>query len=408
MSFIVVVASCGRQQALDMLGREELATGSRPLTVQQGTFSPSAGAVPLAAEAANRRNEGERVLRAVAVFLPDLNKVLKTYGTPDVTEVRRELEGFSPPFYITLFYRRPPRTLIYTGRPLLSFEQLADINAVPRSTQRQVFLQGPMPPPWPITISELRRGLRSAGLADAPRTDQPSRILVFLVPVSNEIRAGITEIHEGRSFDRASEAFARLNPASKVPGFGWRLVVFRSQENFAFSVPDGTIFLSEHVIGQVNDDELVAVIAHLLAHEAYGHDRVFWKEASSAEKVGAVTGLLVLGIALSPFWQVGPPSVAPKKNFAVYTRAQEAEANWAASGYLASINIPPDTLFDALLKLSHPPSDSPSQSSITHYRTYESAEFGHMHTADRSAADLGKMLDTGRMESSHYTTRKLR
>lgn len=119
------------------------------------------------------------------------------------------------------------------------------------------------------------------------------------------------------------------------------------------------------------------------------------------EKTGAVTGIALLVIVLMALSGPGGGGGGggggskSRKNFNVYSREQEAEANWAACRYLASINIPPDTLFDALLKLSVSSSESISATPTENYRARETDEFGHMHTADRSAADLGKMLDTG-------------
>ena len=212
---------------------------------------------------------------------------------------------------ITLFYRNPPRTLIYKDSAdvrnldalhpawFSSFEEVANINAIPRSTARQVFSQGPMPPPWPITIPA--NDAAAFGAPDLPTPSGPLSPTEFsssYASTSNEIRAGVTEIREGRSYDRASKAFTRLNPASKLPGFSWNLVVFRSPENLAFSVPDGTIFLSDHLIERLNDDELAAIIAHLLAHEAYGHDRTFWAEASLIERAAVVTGGTLLLLAV--------------------------------------------------------------------------------------------------------------
>ena len=79
-----------------------------------------------------------------------------------------------------------------------------------------------------------------------------------------------------------------------------------------------------------------------------------------------------------------------------YTRDQEVQADYIAASYLAGAGIPPDTLFDTLLKLSR---IEVTADSIKHYRVEQNADFATMHTADRSAADLGKLLDAGMIGS---------
>jgi predicted Zn-dependent protease len=223
-------------------------------------------------------------------------------------------------------------------------------------------------------------------------------------------------VQQGESADRAAKAFARLNPSSKLPGFNWRLVVLRSPENLGSGVLDGTIFLSNGLVSRLSNDELVALIAHLLGHAAYRHDHDFWTEASSAERVGvaaaaiiggpvligvgllacggnpdacdgglkiAGAGLQITGSGLVDATKVasGPSEIPPPDQESVhsdYSRDQEVEANFMAVKYLHDVGIPPDTPFDALVKLAKEPSP-----------------FSKLHHADISAADLGRMLDAG-------------
>ena len=178
-------------------------------------------------------------------------------------------------------------------------------------------------------------------------------------------------------------------------------MLFHSTDDVAFGVPDGTVFLSDGLESKLNNDELVAVLAHLLGHEAYGHDRAFWTEAGLIEKSAAVVGetILIVGAALvlsaSPNSMPGNlllpqpvPSTASShpNNYAVavhtdYSRKQEIEANLMAVQYLHDIGMPPDTLFDSLIKIRPLP-------------------LGSVHHAGVGAADLGKMLDTGMIQFS--------
>jgi Zn-dependent protease with chaperone function len=181
-------------------------------------------------------------------------------------------------------------------------------------------------------------------------------------------------------------------------------------------VLDGTIFLSDGLVSRLSNDELLAVIAHLLGHAAYRHDRDFWTEAGPAKRVGVVAaaliggpvlvgvgllacggnpgacegglkiagaGLQITGSGVVDATKVasGPSEIPPPDQESVhsdYSRDQEVEANFMALKYLSDVGIPPDTLFDALVKLAKEPSP-----------------FSKLHHADVSAADLGRMLDAG-------------
>jgi predicted Zn-dependent protease len=77
--------------------------------------------------------------------------------------------------------------------------------------------------------------------------------------------------------------------------------------------------------------------------------------------------------------------------FLGYTEQQEIEANYMAVRYLAAINIAPDTLFDALTKLT--PSACMSSEPVDSFAYL--ADWGVNHHPGRSGEDLGKMLDAG-------------
>ena len=394
-----------------MMMQQEIGCGSRPYPVSQAT--PLAPGVPTPAGAAQASAEGYTILQNVEVAHPKIAVVVAKQGPPDAIEAHSATGVSGLDRYIAFLYREPPRTLLYDGKLRLyrfgEFREVMEIKQVPRSTRRQAFGEGPMPPPWPVTIPIDE--LKAFGVPAAPSMPQPfdpTHLRASYRPISEQIQLGITAV-AGEPFERASRAFARLKPNSILPGFNWRLIVFREDRNFvfgvpvAFSVPDGTIFVSDGLVDKLSDDELAAVFAHVLGHVAYGHDRWFWQEANLAEKTGAVVGTAVLAGAVIFFTggQIlghppGPPPSPPPEHFGVYSRDQEVQANYIAVTYLASAGIPPDTLFDSLLKLS---SIEAAADSLKHYRVERSADFATMHTADRSAADLGKLLDAGMIGS---------
>lgn len=277
---LILLTNCAtmteNQTANLVLDREEIGRGSRPLSIERSSISQGTETIVLEPEGLNARNEGGQILRSVSVWSPEIHEIVRKDGPPDAIEVHSGNEVL-PPLFISLFYKSPPRTLIYRSLPFISFEEVADIPAVPRSTERQVFSRGPIEPPWPITVPSNDAG--AFGTPDQPGAPGPLNPTEFsssYASTSKDIRAGISELKEGTTFDRAAGAFSRLNPSTLVPGFAWGLVIFRSPENLAFSVPDGTIFLSNHMIDRLNDDEIAAITAHLVAHQAYGHDRTFW------------------------------------------------------------------------------------------------------------------------------------
>ncbi len=397
---IALLAGCVTE-AESRMGQRDLGHGSRPYSVGQvtsGAQNPPEGAQTSA--------EGYELLQDVLSVQPKLAEAVAKNGRPDAVEVRTVVGTTAEDRYVLFFYRNPPRTLLYEDIPKLflvfgGFRQVMEMNQVPRSTERQAFGDGPMPPPWPVTIPIDK--LKAFGVPPAPSTPQPfspADSISSYRSISEEIQRGITAVRD-EPFERASRAFARLKPNSILPGFNWRLIVFHSDTNYAFSVPDGTIFVSSGLVRKLSDDELVAVFAHVLGHVAYGHDRWFWQEANLAEKTGAVVGTAVLVAAVIFFSQgralPGPPP-PPSEHFGVYSQQREVQANYIAANYLAAAGIPPDTLFDALLKLSRIEATTPTES-IKHYRVEQSADFAKMHTADRSAADLGKLLDAGMIGS---------
>jgi len=71
-----------------------------------------------------------------------------------------------------------------------------------------------------------------------------------------------------------------------------------------------------------------------------------------------------------------------------YTRKHEVEANCTAVEILRRLDIPPDKLFDALVKFVTPSTKPPKSGSLA---------IGDVHRLGRTTNDLGILLDGGKL-----------
>ena len=382
-----------------------------PLPVTKTAFTSPLSETSL--ESAAPTDEGGARLRDVLLAHPDLGSVVQQNGIPDAITLN---QGENSLPLLAFFYLNPPRTLLFA--PSLwsgEFGVPYEIKEIPRSVRRLTFEQGPMPPPWPVTVPAAADRMSWAPkLPDPPRPDDPTEFTSTYAKFSADARGQTKEVRQGAAFDRASKAFARLDPSSKLPGFNWQLVVIHTPVSYGFAVPDGTLFVSDGLITMLSDDELVAIIAHLLGHEAYGHGRSWYLEAGPvkriAARVGAVTagtvifGVGVLGcgsgspgacegglkVALAGV-EVATADFAPAREFPSYSHDEEVQANFMAARYLTSVGIATDALFDALAKVASAtvPSEIPANAKSSIH------DFVEVHQADWSAAEFGRMLDAG-------------
>jgi hypothetical protein len=74
---------------------------------------------------------------------------------------------------------------------------------------------------------------------------------------------------------RAAAALARLTPFAKIDGIAWRVTVINSTDPVALAVPDGTLFVSDGLVRNANDDEIATIVAHLMGHVSYSHYDVY-------------------------------------------------------------------------------------------------------------------------------------
>ncbi len=300
-SFLVAAALAGcaeQDQAIQRITNRQQALGSTPIVIGKSAFpSPVTDTLEGKAEPAT---EGGAALRDYALVYSGVEEAVKQNGIPDA------IESYSVGWHwnLAFFYRDPPRSFFYeisAGLPKAKLNQVMDIKEVPRSVRRQAFGEGPMPPPWPVTVPAAQPDIFIFGVPKSPELPQQTDSTAFsstYSAISAGILGKITEVRQGKAFDRASKAFARIDPSSKLPGFNWRLVVIRTPEIDGFAVPDGSLFLSDGLVTMLSDDELVGVIAHLLGHEAYGHGRSWWLEAGPVKRVAARVGAVTTGTVL--------------------------------------------------------------------------------------------------------------
>lgn len=174
------------------------------------------------------------------------------------------------------------------------------------------------------------------------------------VAVANDLEARLPPSVNVQNRQRTEAALARLEPGARVKGLHWRVVVVNAAGPMGFGVPDGTLFLSDGLVQGLDDAELAAVIAHLIGHEWYQHARAAAHRRNILAVSLLVGGALQLASGGTGFFLVpmgGYLELIADPRFG-YTQEDEVEANAAAARILDGANLPPDVLFDAMVKLS--------------------------------------------------------
>ena len=206
-------------------------------------------------------------------------------------------------------------------------------------------------------------------------------------PVAQQIASSVTTVSQGPDYDRAQHAFARLAEVASTRGLIWKLYVYASAYDEGYGVPDGSIFISQSLIEHLDsDDELTAVLAHLMAHERYGHSRNTITRANQAALEAGVASPVVAFLSLgyaAPYalmlggFAIATPfmSYATKLGIFGYLDSEELEADALATQYLAQLHIAPGTVVNALHdSIRHAPSPG----------DFESRWFGSLHDVESS------------------------
>jgi len=327
---------------------------------------------------------GGQLLRDEVITDSTVEAALQTDGLPDAVEINRSFAPIERRWF-AMYYANPPLTVVYQtmmanlDASAIRYHsgEIFRMSAVPRSLYRLALGAGPIAPPWPVTIPpSAYEALGVPTLGAPPPSQVDGRDWAQLA------KSLAAEMREGRTdyAIRAYKALSRLKLANPVAGLEWKAVLFDSSVVSGFGVPDGTLFISTSLVEKLNDDQLAAVLAHLMGHERYQHYPNNLKVGEQVQLAGSARSIPEV-----PKY----PDVLTTPEYG-FSRWQEVDANRTAVEYLARIDIPPDTLFDALHKLS-PESREASVG--------EWPSFAEIHHLPETAADLGRMLDAGILRS---------
>lgn len=330
--------------------------------IQPGEFSQGGSFATI--RDAQPSSEGGQLLRDQVLTDVTIAKTVSQLGLPAAISFASSSAGQMQRF--ALFYKTPARSLVLqrssTDVQWLSVSELyeshvvVDLPTVPRSVQRLVFQEGPLAAPWPATIPP---DLRDSFAVPSQPADPPAAVDGHdYRAVADDLAARLPPSANVQNTQRAAAALTRLEPAAKVEGLDWRVVVFNAAGVMGFGVPDGTLFVSDGLVQALDDAELTAVIAHLMGHERYQHGRACARRRNILTAASLVGGALSLagtgspvGIAVIPVPIGGYLGLIGNPEFG-YTQEYELEANVAAARLLGRANFPPDVLFDAMEKLS--------------------------------------------------------
>lgn len=348
-------------------------------------------------------NEGNRILRDKVLVDVAIAKAVDQYGVPEAIELRFTHGGQVQ--WFTLFYKDPPHTLVFRRsladvqwlsiRELEESRLMAELDTIPRSVRRLAFGEDPLPPPWPVTISLEQFEAFDVPVPTSPPTEVDAK---DYMEVANTVQQRLSQLPPPNAevCSLAEKAFTNLRNVTLVPGISWRLVVFSAEQPVAFGIPEGTVFVSDSLVSRLSEVELTALLAHVMAHQWHQHGQ---KLASKAGIIGAL--LLVSSVAqvisASHPGATGGPAVSlllsgytdvlTNPNLG-YSRKHEVEANCTAAEILKKLDIPPDKLFDALVKFVTPSPKTPKSGSLA---------IGDVHRLGRTTRDLGILLDGGKL-----------
>ncbi len=199
-----------------------------------------------------------KILRAEVTVDKTVAATVNQAGVPAALE----LDGQS---YFALYYLAPPRSYLFPGGSVVELKE------VPQSIRRIALNQEPRSP-WPVIFKP--DGDTSFAAPQTP--DDPPAALnrQAFAGDAGSVRRQLTETSNGEDNARAQRVLRKLAPGARIPGVQWQLVVFRRDAPQAFAVPNGTLFVSDGLVRSASDNELAAVIAHLMGHVRYGHYRI--------------------------------------------------------------------------------------------------------------------------------------
>ena len=344
--------------------------------------------------------EGARILRDKTLIDRNVAAFVEDKGLPDSLEMWFTHEGLTN--FLALYYRKPPGAYVFKRTmsdidwfSITELEESVLIEGpdnVPRSVERISFGSPAMPPPWPVTLP-VGDFIEIVAL---PTPNEPPKRLEEVNPTPSydvlEALKGLPE-PSTEARERAHWALRSLSEAASSTAIAWHIVVFTSTGLTAFSTPDGTLFLSDSLVETLDYRELASVVAHLMAHEWYQHGHKLMKRADTFGFIFLLNTAVSLKVSGHPGTTAVPAITLLTGGYTEllsnpsigYLKEEEIEANYKAAWMLKTIGIPPDTLFDTLLKLKEKsPPPQPGTSG-----------FSNVHRLDSSTRDLGLLLDSG-------------
>ena len=398
---VAFLAGCGpiaQQEANNRALRLVTDTAQPVAPVDRESFA--AGSSREATENANTTERGGQVLKGETLRNDTVKRTVAKRGLPDAVEATADS-------YI-LFYRCPPHTIIidnsgpYTDCqvriPTCEWKThgsvVGDLPLVP--TYARVFgFNEVVTGSWPVTLSTTDVAHFSVPLIPQPPPGEVTDGSDY-TPVAQKILSNITVVNHGPDDDRAQRAFARLAEVASVRGINWKLYVYEETYNAGYGVPDGSIFITRRLVECLDDDQLTAVLAHLMAHERYGHSRTSMKRVNqlTASLLAGSVVLLIPTLGQSLFLVVPAVvfQVSSYRQMLSYLDRKELEADALATQYLAQLHIPPETIVNAMYKASRRPL-SRDESSWGDVNLW----FGNLHRVEQNGPDFGKLLDAGQL-----------
>ncbi len=250
-----------------------LPQNSTPLRIVREELPPQMALAPFTDS--SPASEGNKLLRDEVILDSSVLAVLKSNGVPDAVELNRSRDARTDRWF-AMYYKGPPETLAYAtslrnfnaSGPRYHGTRACDLPQVPRSVWRLALGEGPLAPPWPVTIPVAARAPFGVPLQGPPAPAKANG--EGWARLARGV-ASTMEIGTGDDARRTREAIKRLAQANRADGLNWTAVLFNSRVASGFGVPDGTLFVSTSLVEKLNDNQLAAVLAHLMGHERYQH-----------------------------------------------------------------------------------------------------------------------------------------
>jgi hypothetical protein len=140
---VLTFTSCASEEAGNRLMIRNASLAPTLVPTEDANSSDSAATGISGTDAATNN---EDVLHDAVLSYSGLDQIVKKNGIPDA------IETYFPQSRVVLYYRNPSRTFVYQKPFGANVREVTHFDEVPRTAERLGFREGPLPPPWPITI----------------------------------------------------------------------------------------------------------------------------------------------------------------------------------------------------------------------------------------------------------------